>query len=154
MTDGGRRLGLGVRAALALAALHLTACGGAEPVVFRHVFDDAPLDVTLRSGEAATEAVTRFRATGRNPYVGRAEAASEGKRLYEQWCQSCHKPDGSGWMGPSLIDDQHNYPRTGTDVGMFEIVFAGGAGAMQSFRERLTQDEILKVIAYVRSLER
>jgi hypothetical protein len=33
-------------------------------------------------------------------------------------------------------------------------VFGGALGAMQSFRDRLTQDEILRVNAYVRSLRR
>jgi hypothetical protein len=33
-------------------------------------------------------------------------------------------------------------------------VFGGSLGAMQSFRDRLTQDEILRIDAYVRSLRR
>jgi cytochrome c-L len=35
---------------------------------------------------------------------------------------------------------------------MFEIIYAGGAGAMQAFGRRLGQDEILKVMAYVSAL--
>jgi cytochrome c-L len=57
-------------------------------------------------------------------------------------------------MGPSLIGDKHNYPRMGTDVGMFEIVFAGAGGAMQPFNKRMSQDDILRVMAYVRSLKK
>ena len=52
-------------------------------------------------------------------------------------------PDGSGRIGPSLIGPQHIHERTATDVGLFEAVLGGSLGAMQSFRDRLTQDEIL-----------
>jgi cytochrome c-L len=123
-------------------------------VVFRHIVDDAPLDVAVRPNEPMTEAVKHFHATGEDLYVGKSEAIAEGGRHYETWCQSCHLPDGSGWIGSSLISDRYNYERTKTDVGLFEIIFAGGTGAMQPFRERLTQDEILKVIAYLHSLKR
>ena len=57
-------------------------------------------------------------------------------------------------MGPSLVDDVYNYKRSHLDLGLFEIIYGGAAGAMQPFDERLSGDEILKVIAYVRSLAR
>jgi cytochrome c-L len=71
---------------------------------------------------------------------------------YETWCQSCHIPDGSGRIGPSLIGPQHIYERAATDGGFFEAVFGGALGAMQSFRDRMTRDEILRLRAYVQSL--
>lgn len=123
-------------------------------IVFLHPLDGKPLDVTLRAGEAATPALKEFRETGANPYEGDKEAIAGGRALYNKWCQSCHMPDGSGRMGPSLIDEGHNYPRTGTPVGMFEIIYGGGTGAMQAFKGRLVQDEILKVIAYIQSLKK
>jgi cytochrome c-L len=124
----------------------------AAAVAFRHIAFGTALDTTPRPGEAVTEAVTRFHETGQNPYVGDAAAVADGKRLYETWCQSCHMPDGSGRIGPSLIGSQHIYERAATDVGLFEAVFGGALGAMQSFRDRLTQDEILRLNAYVRRL--
>jgi cytochrome c-L len=63
-------------------------------------------------------------------------------------------PDGSGRIGPSLIGPQHIHERAATDVGLFEAVLGGSLGAMQSFRDRMTQDEILRVTAYVQSLRR
>ncbi len=137
-------------AALLVATVLPPAAAG---VALRHPVDDSPIDATPRPAEA-TEAVRRFHETGSNVYVNDAQAIAEGKRHYETWCQSCHLPDGTGRIGPSLVDDAVGYPRTRTDVGLFEIVFAGGTGAMQPFRDRLTQDEILRVIAYVRSLKR
>jgi cytochrome c-L len=126
----------------------------AGAVEFRHIAFGTPLDVSPRSGETFTGAVTQFHETGQNPYVGDAAALADGKQLYETWCQSCHMPDGSGRIGPSLIGPQHIHERAVTDVGLFEAVLGGGLGAMQSFRNRLTQDEILRVTAYVQSLRR
>lgn len=126
----------------------------AAAVSFRHIAFGTPLDVTPRPGEVVTPAVTQFHETGRNPYVGDSAALVDGKRLYETWCQSCHMPDGSGRIGPSLIGPRRIHERTATDVGLFEAVFGGSLGAMQSFRDRLTQDEILRLNAFVRSLRR
>ena len=127
----------------------------AEPVVFRHVLDNSPLEVKPRPNEVESEAVKTFKETGKDPYVGDEQALAEGKKLYQVNCQACHLPDGSGRIGPSLIDDTSKYPRGTTDVGMFEILYGGASGAMQSFARRgMTQDQMLKTIAYVRSLKK
>jgi cytochrome c-L len=55
-------------------------------------------------------------------------------------------------MGASLVGDKHIYPRITTDIGWFEVVFGGASGAMQPFGLRMTQDQILRVMAYVRTL--
>ena len=128
-----------------------TASAASDVITFHHVLDGSPLDVSPRPGEALTEAVINFHKTGQNPYNLDSEALGEGKDLYSSICQSCHMPDGSGRIGPSLIDGRHQYPRITTDVGLFEVVFGGASGAMQSFAKRLSQDQILKVIAYVRT---
>jgi len=116
------------------------------------VIDNSPLDVSAKSGEVFTDQVIQFRTTGQNPYRGNADALAQGKKFYTEFCESCHLPDGSGRIGPSLIEDFHVHDRIKTDVGLFEIVFGGGFGAMQPFSKRMTQDEILKVMAYVRTL--
>ena len=69
-----------------------------------------------------------------------------------KWCQSCHLTDGAGRIGPNLTDDRWHYPRMATDRGKFEIIYAGGAGAMQAFGRRLDQDAILQIIAFVDTL--
>src|SRR5262245_40904565 len=88
---------------LLLVAGSLTRGSLAAAMAFRHIAFGTPLDVAPRPGEAVTDAMTRFHQTGENPYVGDAAALADGKRLYETWCQSCHLPDGSGRIGPSLI---------------------------------------------------
>jgi cytochrome c-L len=121
---------------------------------FTNVLDGGPLDIKLLPGETITPAVQKFYDSGADPYRGDATATADGKALYDSICAACHLPDGSGQIGPSLIGDTHHYPRFTTDKGIFEIVYGGAGGAMQPFGKRLTQDQILKVIAYVRTLKK
>lgn len=140
--------------AAALLALALAAPARAD-VEFRHALDDSPLDVAPIKGEQITDAVTAFRKDGVNPYDGNAEAVAAGKALFEENCQACHGADGTGGMGPSLVDDVYVNTRANTDVGKFEIIHSGASGAMRSFSERgVTQDQILKLIAYIHSLKK
>jgi cytochrome c-L len=129
-----------------------TALAVAQEITFRHAFDRSPLDITPKAGEVLTDQVKEFRKSGQNPYNGKSDVIAQGKKLYGEFCESCHLPDGSGRMGPSLIGDSHVHSQVKTDVGLFEVVFGGAAGAMQPFSKRMTQDEILKVMAYLRTL--
>ena len=137
-----------------LVALGPTDGAGAaeDGVQFLDPLSNEPLEIELPPG--APEAVEQFHATGENPYAGDEGPIAEGGKIYGRWCQACHLPDGSGRIGPNLNDDQWKYARTGTDVGQFEIIYAGGAGAMQAFGNRLDQDEILKVIAFLETLQK
>lgn len=140
---------------IAAATVSVVALAGAAgPPMFTSPIDNDPLEIKLLPGEKITEAVQKFYDTGDDPYMGDPKALAEGKNLYQSYCQACHLPDGSGRIGPSLIDDTHHYPRFTTDKGMFEIVYGGATGAMQPFGKRLTQDDILHVMAYVRSLKK
>jgi cytochrome c-L len=140
----------------AAAALGLAAAASAqEPqggIAFRDPLNNEPLQFKHKPDQAITPAVERFRQTGESPYVGDAAATEAGQKVYDRLCQACHLKDGTGRIGASLVDDQWRHARDRIDVGMFEIIYAGGAGAMQAFGNRLTQDEILKVIAYIHKL--
>ena len=46
------------------------------------------------------------------------------------------------------------HPRVSSDVGTFEVIYGGGAGAMQAFGNRLTQEEILKIMAFLETLKK
>ncbi|RIA45429.1 c-type cytochrome [Dichotomicrobium thermohalophilum] len=122
-------------------------------VVFRHVLDDAPIEFEFKPEQEITEAVEIFHQTAENPYSGNEEAIADGKKLYNGLCSACHLPDGTGRIGPNLVDDKYGYDDIATDKGKFEIIYAGGAGAMQAFGRRLTQDEILRVMAYLEKLK-
>jgi cytochrome c-L len=140
------------------ALIALGPVGGAgaakDGVKFLDPLTNEPLELTQRPDQEITPAVEQFHATGDNPYAGDRQAIAEGERIYDRWCHACHLPDGTGRIGPSLADDTRSHPRTGTDVGQFEIIYAGGAGAMQAFGNRLDQDEILKVIAFLETLQK
>ena len=138
----------GLTSALMLAAGPTSA----QEQEFHHVFDNSKLDVSQKPNEQFTDAVREFHRTGQNPYDGNPEAIEQGKKLYEETCSTCHLPDGAGGMGAKLNGPQHIYPRITTDKGLFEVVFGGAAGAMQPFGLRLTQDQILQVMVYVRTL--
>ena len=100
-------------------------------------------------------AVKNFKATGVNEYRGNADAIAEGKKLYTANCIVCHGADGTGKMGPTLVGKDVVYPQALTDPGMFSIIYGGASGAMQSFARRgMQQDQMLKIIAYVRSLDK
>ncbi|HWP34626.1 MAG TPA: c-type cytochrome, partial [Thermodesulfobacteriota bacterium] len=126
----------------------------ASPLTFTHTFTGEPLDVTPQPGERVTAAVETFHRTGRNPYRDDSAAQEEGAKLYEVHCAICHGARGEGRIGPSLVDEQLVYPKNATDKGLFETIYGGAAGAMVGFRDRLSQDEILKIAAHVRRLER
>lgn len=119
-------------------------------VVFRDPLNNEVLEIPEE--DEATPAVDEFRQTGENPYTGEEEALAEGRQLYTRLCAACHLPEGTGRIGPSLVDDTWKYPRAESDVGRFEVIHAGAAGAMQAFGDRMTPDEILKVMAYMDEL--
>ena len=126
----------------------------ADEITFRHALDNEPLEFEYRPDQKITAAVETFHETGHNPYSGDAEALAAGKKLYKKYCQACHMPDGTGRIGPSLVDDDWKYPRTDTEVGRFEVIYGGAAGAMQAFGRRMDQDDILKVMTYIDKLRK
>ncbi len=121
-------------------------------VELRHALDNAPLALEFRPEQQITDAVRQFHQTGENPYKGDQAAAQAGRALYNQWCAACHLPDGSGRIGPNIVDEEVRYPRVANDVGMFEVIYGGAAGAMQAFGRRMDQDQILRIMAYISQL--
>ena len=124
------------------------------PFQLMHPLDNKALQFNLMANDKVTPAVEQFRKDGVNTYNGNAAAIAAGKMAYGQWCASCHLADATGRMGSSLIDPQVTYPRVKTDAGFFEVVYAGATGAMQSFGNRVAQDDILRINAYVNSLKK
>ena len=121
-----------------------------EQRTFVHVLTDEPLP-QFKPDEEITEAVTAFHCTGENAYGGDEQAISAGKTLF-RLCASCHGPEGEGRIGPSLTDATVKYQRVATQHGEFEVIYGGAAGAMQPMGRRFTQDEILRIMAYVETL--
>ena len=126
--------------------------GGGAPV-FRHTLDNSPISLNLYPNETVSTGVLEFQRTGSNPYTGERDAEAAGRVLYDEWCASCHLADGTGQIGPNLIDAQALYPRTSADIGTFEIIYAGAGGGMQAFGSLLTQDEILRLMVFLDTLQ-
>ena len=123
-------------------------------VAFQSVIDNTPLALNKMAGEKLTEQVRQFHKTAINPYQGNAAAAAAGKPIYNQWCASCHLANATGRMGSNLVDAQVTYPRVKTDRGVFEVIYGGATGAMQAFGDRISQDDILKIMAYLETLKK
>jgi cytochrome c-L len=110
-----------------------------------------------------TPAAKEFLATGNNPYIGNAEAIAKGKKVFQLYsCTQCHGPEAKGQVGPGLTGPNYKYPKNATDKGMFETVWHGtnggmgakGVGLMDATdpKNGITPDELLKIIAWVRSM--
>ena len=88
-----------------------------------------------------------------NPHTGKAEAIQQGRTLYLQnGCSACHGVGGGGGMGPALLDDEWKFGSD--DLTLFKLI--KGEIPQQTmpaaFGGVLNEDEIWKVIAFVRSL--
>ena len=83
-------------------------------------------------------------------YDNNAPAISEGQFLYTRMnCVGCHSHGGGG-MGPALMDDEWRY---GGRIDQIAATIAEGRpNGMPAWRGRLTDDQIWKLAAYVRSL--
>ena len=88
-----------------------------------------------------------------NPYTGNTEAIEQGRALYLQTgCSGCHGPGGGGGMGPALLDDEWKFGSD--DLTLFKLI--KGQIPQQTmpaaFGGVLKDDEIWKIIAFIRSL--
>ena len=135
-----------------LAALAISATAAAAQIELLNSKTDEPLELKYRKKQEITEAVSNFHDTGENAYSGDAAAIEEGGKLYQKRCKACHEADGTGKVGPNLVDDEWAYARTATTVGKFEIIYGGGKSSMRAFGRQMDQDDILKVMAFVDAL--
>lgn len=118
--------------------------------------------ITIPAEHIDTPAAKEFLNSGKNAYIGKADAVKAGKKIFQLYsCTACHGAHGEGAVGPNLIDDKWNYAKNAQDQGIFETIWAGtaagmgakGKGLMQPDdpSQGLTPDEVLKVVAFIRS---
>jgi cytochrome c oxidase cbb3-type subunit 3 len=87
-----------------------------------------------------------------NPFRGDPAAIAEGAQVFATICAACHKPDGSGLVGPSLVDPYWKYGHD--DASLFESVSEGRPGGMPPWGAQLGSDKIWKALAYLETLPR
>ena len=90
-----------------------------------------------------------------NPFEGKEEAIKEGKKHYVlKGCASlhCHGPKGRGSGGPPLNKGVFEHS-DGSTYALAYIITNGIAGTkMGAYGSTLKEDEILKLIAYIRAV--
>lgn len=112
----------------------------------------------LGSGEQPTP-VTTLEPGGKRPPASDNKAASfeanafhmsEGKRLFGWFnCSGCHA-NGGGGMGPALMDQKWLY---GSSIESIHATIRDGRpNGMPSFRDKIPDDQIWELAAFVRSL--
>ncbi len=86
-----------------------------------------------------------------NPYAGDPVALLEGRRLFVWYnCYGCHGGHGGGGMGPSLRDPDWIYGNS--DAEVFASISEGRAKGMPAWGTKLPEDQIWKLVGYIKSL--
>lgn len=104
----------------------------------------APGRVWIQPGPPVVHAVVR------NPYAGDDAAIEDGERLYGAMnCGGCHGGTG-GAIGPNLQDSTWIYG--GDAASIYESIMNGRPGGMPTWRGRLPDETVWKIVAYLQSL--
>ena len=92
-----------------------------------------------------------------NPLKGNGEATIAGKKIYTQYCVTCHgnKGKGDGIAAPGLskppADHSSDFVQKQTDGALFWIITAGN-NPMPTYKTTLTETQRWQVVNYVRTL--
>jgi cytochrome c oxidase cbb3-type subunit 3 len=87
-----------------------------------------------------------------NPFDADPQVKTVGAQLYHSYnCVDCHGMDGSGAMGPSLADGRWRFG--GSSAQVFESIYQGRPDGMPAWGGRISDADIWRLVAYVRSLE-
>lgn len=82
--------------------------------------------------------------------TGRPPQDATGEEIYLQLCSNCHGDDLEGRIGPALGSGSTaaDHPDT-----FFEATILDGRGRMPSFRTSLDDDQLVRLIAYLREVQ-
>ena len=134
-----------------------TSVDSSKAISFVDTQEGKPLEIDHALFE--TPAAKEFLTTGKNPYVNDEEAIASGKKIFGLYsCTQCHGPTAQGQVGPGLVGPTFKYPKNATNKGMFETIWNGTNGGMggkgkgiMTPTDGMTPDEVLKVIAWIRT---
>lgn len=86
-----------------------------------------------------------------NPYQGNVHALRDGERLYGWFnCAGCHGAIGGGAIGPPLRDEAWIYGDNTLQV--YRSIADGRPQGMPAFGDRIPEDDLWKLVAFVRAL--
>ncbi len=106
---------------------------------------------SLPTGPMAGAVIDSARYAIHNPYQADRAAIEEGQRLFIHMnCAYCHGFNGAGGMGPSLQGQSWRFG--GDDADVFKTIWGGRGKGMPAWGAAITEDNIWKIIAYVRTL--
>lgn len=87
----------------------------------------------------------------RNPYTGNPGAVQQGRDLFNAFnCSGCHSGYAGGGMGPNLRDTVWIYGSS--DADLFSTITEGRPNGMPAWGGRIPEDQIWRLIAYLRTL--
>ncbi len=115
-----------------------------------------PVSRTLADGDdvpSKASAPAKSDVPADEPTVDDEAALAEGKSLFRGLCSGCHGGSGRGGKGPNLTDDRWLHGDKDEDI-MRVIKNGVPRTTMKKMGEALKEEQIAKIIAYVRSLGR
>ncbi|CAN5231651.1 hypothetical protein BH18ACT5_BH18ACT5_14890 [soil metagenome] len=80
--------------------------------------------------------------------VDRPAADASGAEIYKAVCARCHDDDLSGGIGPALGGNSNAALQ---DDAFLRLTISDGRGRMPSFQNTLSEEQIVRVIEYLRS---
>ena len=92
-----------------------------------------------------------------NPLKGNADATLEGKKIYTQYCVTCHgiKGRGDGIAAPGLAkppaDHTSDFVQKQTDGALFWIISEGN-NPMPTYKTALSESQRWQVVNFIRTL--
>ncbi len=83
-----------------------------------------------------------------------AQAAADGKALYDAKCAMCHGKDGVAkpMAKPSANLNDAKWQEA-TKVEAIETVIADGKGKMKGYKDKMTGEEIKAIAGYVKTIK-
>jgi len=107
-------------------------------------------EAEVASADARYAAVREANRPTTNPYRGDAVAIAKGAETWNTICIACHTAEGTGLVGPSLVDPYWKYGNS--DAVLFQTVSEGRPLGMPPWGPQLGTEKIWQVLAYVETL--
>jgi cytochrome c oxidase cbb3-type subunit 3 len=104
----------------------------------------------------------KLTAEGKNPLRGNAEAITKGEKLFKSRCGVCHKADGTGLIGPNIVDSK--WLHGNTDEDLYTLVMEGitikqvkqnpPKGPMPPHKASVGSTGVLQILAYLAKINK